>query len=219
MSDVQMEQTSAQAEVAANFDPNIDYKETIFRFRKTKDEATGVESKRPNLELKLPIPSIEGMIAIFKAGGKGLELMQEAVSEVVISRARELVSENESVSAESFPYDELSWEKIANLPKTERRGAGIAEEQWKAFATDYVAVMPQITGKTVEQVTNATKIFLNKFNQVRTNKPVLKKLNEQLGIYVEHAQNAEQYTDCVEFLSGKAKKLLEVSDEALLANL
>lgn len=213
------EQDLQTTDVQANFNPNIDYNDVVFRFRKVKDEATGVESKRPNLELKIPVLSVEGIIGVLKTGGKGLDLLREAVADVITSRARELVSENENVTAESFPFAELSWETIANLPKTERRGAGIAEEQWKAFAADYVAVMPQFTGKTVEQVTNAAKIFLNKFNQVKTNKKVIQKLQDQLGIYVESAPNAEQYTDCVEFLSGKATKLLNVSDEELLQNL
>lgn len=205
--------------IKANFDNKVDVKEVKFHFKKQKDEATGLESKRPTVELSLPVPSVEGIIAILEAGGKQLELLQEAVADVIFSRARELVNEKEDITQDNFPMAEMSWEKIANLPKAERRGGGIAKELWEEFAKDYIAVMPGVTGKTADQVGNAAKIFLNKFAAVKTNKPVLKLLKDQLGLYITNSPNAEQYTECVEFLTNKADALLNMSDADLLAAL
>lgn len=208
------------AAIQAKFDNKIDVKEVKFHFKKTKDQETGLEgTKRPTVELALPVPSVEGVISILENGGKGLELLLEAVQEIVISRAREIVNEKEDISQENFPLDELNWEKIANLPKAERRGGGISKETWEEFTKDYTAVMPGVTGKTAEQVTNAAKILLNKFNQVKTNKPVIKLLKDQLGLYVTNSPNAETYQECVEFLTQKADTLLSMDDAALLANL
>ena len=206
-------------EVQANFDNKVDKVAVKFNFRKVKDEATGLESKRPSVELELPLLSVEGIVAAFQAGGKQLDLIVEAVRDVQIASARELVNDKEDITAENFPYAELAWEAIANLPKAERRGGGIPKETWEEFAKDYIAVMPTATGKSIDQITNASKILLNKFQAVKTNKSVLKLLKEQLGIYVNTSPSAEQYQDCVSFLVEKAETFLNLDEAALLANL
>jgi hypothetical protein len=205
--------------INANFDQNVDVKDVKFNFRTVKDEATGLESKRPSVELSIPIPSVEGIIAILEAGGKQLELLQEAVAEIVINRAREIVSDKEDISADNFPFAELTWEAIANLPKAERKGRGIAKEIWEDFSKDYIATMPAVTGKSAEQVGNAAKILLNKFSAVKSNKPVISLLKNQLGLYLNSSANAEQFSDCVEFLMQKAQTLLDADEAALLSNL
>jgi hypothetical protein len=217
------EQAQETKAVAANFDNTVDKVATKFNFRKivTKDEVTGleVETKRPSVELELPLLSVEGIVKEFEAGGKRLELIVEAIREVQIQRAREIVSEREDINAENFPYDQLNWEVIANLPKAERRGGGIAKEQWEEFGKDYIAVMPGATGKSLEQVTNASKILLNKFQQIKTNKVVLQLLKDQLAIYAANAPKAEEFSDCISFLADKADTFLKMDDAALLANL
>lgn len=205
--------------VQAKFDNTVDVQEVNFSFRKVTDDKTGVESKRPTITLPVLKPSVEGLVAIFEAGGKGLELLLEAAADVVISRARELINENENMTAEDFPYDKLQWQAIAELPKAERRGGGIPKETWEEFIKDYIAIMPSLTGKTVDKVENAARNFGNKFAAVKTNKKVLGLLVDQLGIYTEGATNAEQFLECINFLTEKADKLMNMSEEDLLANL
>ena len=205
--------------VQANFDNTVDKVAVKFNFRKVKDEATGLESKRPSVEIELPLLSVEGIIAAFQAGGKQLDLIVEAVRDVQIARAREIINEKEDITADNFPYAELLWETIANLPKAERRGGGIPKDTWEEFAKDYIAVMPSATGKSLDQITNASKILLNKFQAVKTNKPVLKLLKDQIGIYANTSPNAEQYSDCISFLVEKADTFLNLDEAALLANL
>lgn len=205
--------------IIANFDNKVDVKDFKFHFKKMKDEATGLESKRPTVELSLPVPSVEGIVSILEAGGKELELLQEAVASIIIDRAREILNDKEDITQENFPLSELSWAVIATLPRAERRGGGISKEVWEEFAKDYVAVMPGITGKTAEQVGNAAKIFLNKFNAVKTNKPVLKKLKEQLSLYASNSSNAETYGEAITFLSEKADNLINMDESILLNNL
>ena len=114
--------------VQANFDNTVDKVAVKFNFRRVKDEATGLESKRPSVEIELPLLSVEGIIAAFQAGGKQLDLIVEAVRDVQIARAREIINEKEDITADNFPYAELLWETIANLPKAERRGGGIPKD-------------------------------------------------------------------------------------------
>lgn len=213
-------QAALHSAIKAKFNNQVDVKSFKFHFKKVKDEATGIENKRPTVELDLPVPSIEGIVAILEGGDeKSISLLLEAVENIVTDRARELVNENEGISQENFPLDSVSWLTIANLPKADRRGGGIAKETWEDFAKDYVAVMPGATGKTAEQVTNASKIFLNKFAQVKTMKPMIAKLKEQLGIYLGATKNGDVYSECVEFLLKKADALLAVDEAELLNNI
>jgi hypothetical protein len=218
--------------IVATFNNKVETKEVKFHFKKikVKDEATGLETenKRPTVELILPVPSVEGIIDIFNAPdaidangmpNKSLSLLLEAIHDVVINRARELVNDKEDINQDNFPIAELAWDKIANLPRAERRGGGISKEVWEEFAKDYIEVMPAVTGKSAEQVGNAAKILLNKFNQVKTNKPVLKLLKEQLALYCTSSPNAETYEDCIKFLLDKADALLNMDEAQLLQNL
>lgn len=219
MSEAQNEVTQVQP----NFDNTVDKVAVNFSFRKvvTKDESTGLEAeyKRPTIELELPLLTVEGIVKVFEAGGKQLDLVVEAVRAVQLSRARELVNEKEDITADNFPYAAISWEAIANLPKAERRGGGIDKETWAEFAKDYIAVMPSVTGKTVEQVTNASKILVNRLQAVKNSKPHLKLLKDQLAVYANSSPNAEQFADCISFLVEKAETFLAMDDASLLANL
>lgn len=206
-----------QTEITANFNRFVDEKDVKFSFRTVKDEVTKIETKRPTIEAKLPVPSVEGIIAILEAGGKQLELLQEVVADCIFQRGREILADNESLT--ELPLAQLTWEAIANLPKAERKGRGIPAETWKEFAEDYIAVMPSVTGKSAENVGNAAKIYLNKFSACKTNKPVINLLKGQLALYLNSSPKAEQFMDCVEFLVNKADALLAQDEAALLANL
>src|SRR5438874_2036131 len=120
--------------IKANFNNQVDVLETNFHFRKVKDEKTGLETKRPTVVIPVPAPSVEGLIAIIEKGGKGLDLLLEAVRDKVVEQAREQVNDKEDITADTFDYKKLDWEAIANLPKAERRGGGISKELWDDFA-------------------------------------------------------------------------------------
>jgi hypothetical protein len=205
--------------IKANYDFDVDVRPTVFKFRKAKDKDTGIETIRKPVQLAIPYPSVQGLINIIEKGGKGLELVMEALATVVDSAARDLLYEDLSLDASNFPVEKLAWDTIANLPKAQRTGGGIPKEVWESFAQDYCEVMPSITGKSPEQVANAAKILQNKFSAVKTNEAVLNLLVDQLAIYANSSPNIEDYQECVEFLLNKADTLLNVSPEELLANL
>lgn len=208
--------------IKVSYDFDVNVRPVNFNFKKSKDKVTGIEYIREAVQLAIPYPSVEGIVAILEGGGKGLELLLESMESTVNSVARDILTdgpEGTKLSAATFPVDKLAWEVIANMPKAQRRGGGIPKETWEAFAQDYVEVMPEVTGKTIEQVANAAKILASKLAQVKTNEPVLKLLTEQLGVYAENSPNVEEYAECVAFLLNKAETFLNVSPEELLANL
>ena len=200
-------------------------KVTKFNFKKSTDKETGIVTERQAVELPIPYPSLEGVVNILEKvedDPKGVELLMECVESVINSRVRDFLNDEEkgtTYDASNFPYEELSWSKIASLPKAARRGGGIAKETWDAFAADYMEVMPEVTGKTIEQIGNMAKILLNRLTMVKTNKPVLAMVVERLGLYAENSPNVEEFAECIEFLVNKADTFLNVSDEELLSNL
>jgi len=181
-----------------------------FRFKKDK-----LGNKRAPVELTLPVPTIAGIVDILKAGGKELELLNDAIYGVIKSVASEIVAENANISQETFPVAKVIWTTIANMPKAEL--TTIPQEQWDSFAQDYLSVMPGLTGKTAEQVGLATQIYLKKFAMVKTNKPILGKLKEQLALYME-TPNAENYSDIMELLLRRVDAYLNAEEMVILAD-
>lgn len=209
-----MTDSSTTPEVTANFDKNVDEKEFKFRFRKDK-----LGNQRDSVEVTLGVPSVEGIIAILQAGGKQLELLQDACYETVRDALLNYISDNESATSTNVPKDQFTWEAIANQPREDRRSSQISEEVWQAFAKDYIEVMQAVTGKNLDAVTNATTVYLKKFSIVKTDKKVLKILQEQLGLYME-TKNAEQYSEVLDVLNRRLDSYLKADDVALLvANL
>ena len=181
-----------------------------FRFKKDK-----LGNKRAPVELNLPVPTISGIVDILKAGGKELELLNDALYGVVKSVAAEIVADNANISQDNFPIAQVLWTAIANMPKAER--ATIPQEQWDGFAADYLAVMPGLTGKSADQVGLATQIYLKKFAMVKTNKPILGKLKEQLALYME-TPNAENFQDVLELLLRRVDAYLSAEELVVTAD-
>ena len=207
------------APIIVNFDNKLDYKNAKFNFREVTDKETGVKTKRASVELdKLPVPSVEGIVAILEAGGKSLDLLLEAVQDVTVSRARDVISETETITSENFDYSQCDWNVIANLEKEDRR-SGISKETWDDFAADYVEVMPAVSGTSKEQSANAAKIFVGKFTAIKTKKDVIAKLKLRLSMYAEHSPRAAEFAECIDVLLKKADKLIQAKEESLADNL
>lgn len=210
-----------KAKIEAGEQPLNYAKEFSMTFKKSVDAVTKKGTKRETLNIMVPVPSLDGIISIISAGSKGLELVQEAMASVVEKRCRDLINEDDDnlLNALNFPLELVDWEFIASMPKTTRRGGGIAKEVWEAFAADYLTIMPELTGRAIEKVENMLKVLANKLNSVKTDKAVLRLVQDQLAIYAENTENLEEVSPVVSFLTDKAATYLEASDTALLDNL
>lgn len=209
-------EASGTVQVKPNFNQNVDLVDSKYFFKKVTDEA-GNTTKRPTLEIKIPRPSVEGIKFILEnantpEGAKSLELLYDAVYDVVSARARQLLNDvgGESLTSENFPIDKLGWAAIANLPKSDRRESAIDKETWEEFAKDYIAIMPALTSKKLEQVAMAAKVFLKKFRigDIATDKNALKLLKGQLALYLTNTTKAEEMMDLVDWLDKKADALI-----------
>ena len=194
---------------------NVDLTNVKFNFRKDKELGT----KRPSVELAIPIPTVDGIVEILKAGGNALQLLKDALFDVIYAQARDQVDTNEGITQGTLDLSKLSWDYIANLPKAERAGTGIPKEVWEDFGKDYLEVMPAVTGKSAEQIANASKLLVGKLVACKSNKKIITFLREQVALWFANTPNAENFADVYQFLDKKAETLLLADDSALLANL
>lgn len=209
--------TDTQTNDLQNPTPLVDKKEFTFSFRKTKDETTGVESKRDAVTAKLEIPSVEGIIEIIRGGGKGLELLQSAVENQIVDFARSLLSDDSSITTDNFPYDKVSWDVIANQPESERRGRGIPKELWEDFIKSYIEQMPAILGKPLDNIKKQASILAQKFQPLRAHEKkneILPNFVNVLTLYANNVPEAEQYSAILEFLVKKAEQFMEQDNAA-----
>jgi len=198
-------------QIDANFDNQVDAKDFSFRFKKDK-----LGTQRATVTLKTGVPSVEGIIQILTIGGKGLELLQDAMYDTIQAALRTWVSDTENAGQDTVDLAKFTWDAIANQPREDRRSGAISEEQWAAFSADYASVMPSVTGKSAAQVGSAVEVYLKKFSMVKTNKPVLNVLKVQLGLYMEHSPNASNFEDCLELLTRRIETYLKADDAAQL---
>jgi predicted house-cleaning noncanonical NTP pyrophosphatase (MazG superfamily) len=106
------------------------------------------------------------------------------------------------------------------MPKADRRSNTIPNEVWEAFGAAYIDQMPGLTGKSQTAVSSAVQVYLKKFSMFKTNKPVLEKLKEQLGLFIENGKDIEQFADILELLTTKVETYLKADEaEQLAANL
>lgn len=206
--------------IKANFNPLVDEKEVTFTFRKTKDSETGVETKRESIIGKIRVPSVEGIVKILENGGKELELLQSAVESTITDYAKQVLGDDPKITSDNFPTDSITWEAIANLPDTDRRGRGIAKEVWESFLESYIETMPAVTGKSVEIIKKQASHLSNKFQVFKTHEKkneLLPKFIELLSLYANSAPEAEQYAAPIEFLIKKAEEYMATDKSVDLA--
>lgn len=195
--------------------PQAKMTETSFSFR-----TDPMGNKRPTLKLNIPLPTVDGLVEAL-SDEKMQEFLLDIVAAEIQKAARSQVSdESKPVNSQAeLDLSKLTLSYLANLPAAERRGGGIAKETWEAFAGDYVAIMPALLDKPLDNVQNAATLLLKKFQPVKTNKKVIGLLKEYLALWFANTQNAEEFADCYAFLDNKADSLLAADEASLLANL
>jgi hypothetical protein len=201
-------------QVQSNLDNTHTLQEVNFRFKKDK-----LGNQRPAIKMNMPVLTAEGVAQILTEGDeKQFALIQEACYSITRDTLAGFVSE-ESFDPANFDISKLFWKSIANMPKEDRRSSTIPEELWTAFVADYQSVMPSVSGKTPEQVKNATDVYVRKMVPVKTNKKLTEKLKEQLALYSAQP-SAEAYSDILELLIKRCDTYLAADDmQQILSNL
>lgn len=203
---------STDNQVQSNIPNTYSMQEFNFRFKKDK-----LGNQRPSIKMQAPVPTADGVVEILTKGDKKQwALIEEAMYSVVRDTLGGFVAE-ESFNPETFDVSKLFWEAIANMPKEDRRSSTIPEEQWTGFVASYMEVMPSVTGKTPEQVKNATEVFVRKLVPVKSNKKLVEKLKEQLALYAQQPA-AEQFSDVLDLLLKRCDTYLAADDLASIVS-
>ncbi len=218
--------TEPGAALPTNPDPNHNVKEMKFGFRTIKDEKSGTETKRPSVEVKLPVLNFDGIVGVLKAarteeGRKQYELLESAINDTYAGAIKDFLADNPGVTSENFPYALFTWDALANQPESERRGRGIAKEVWEDFIKSYVGVMPGLTGKTVANIEKQAAILAQNLNPLKNHEDkekILPQFKQALTVYMNGAgADAETFAPCVAFLTEKCDKFLNADKDANLA--
>lgn len=186
-----------------------------FHFKEDK-----LGKKRATIELSLPFLTIDGVVEGL-SDDKQRDYILTVLNDAVYVAARQQVGDEEKPvnTQEELDISKLSLEFLANQPAAERRGGGIAKETWEEFGKDYLEIMPAVTGKNLEQIGNAVKIFTARMQPVKTQKAILSYLQEQIALWATHTKKLEDFQEVYEFVDNKIKTLLAADETALLANL
>lgn len=191
-----------------------------FKARTIKDEngkEIGKAKKQPALEVGLPQPTTEEVVAILTsedpAFAKVKNLLTEAIQAIVRDQAKgqldEVIDgygmEDKTVTAESLDYDKLDLLYIANLPPAQRGVRPISEEDMEAFFQDYMQVMVAATGKPETKIKNHIEHF-RKPTRIKSAKDMLQVLVQQLDIYLASSASLEDTGEAASRLRAKFDK-------------
>lgn len=180
-------------------------------------EKVEAENRKP-LELYLPVPTHDALNAM-AVGSKEWDLVQDAMADYVYRAAKEQVDGDDNISQDTLDLSKLDWSFIANLPKAERTGGGIPASVWEEFEKDYIDVCINKLGHDAAKVPMQAALFVDRLNKVKTNKPVIAKMQEALAGWFGATDKAEDFIKVFEYLDKKATDLLEADETALLAKL
>lgn len=205
-------------------------REFKFSFKKQKiTNELGEEVRRPPVTLSIPIPTFTGLLSALDNDPKVVQYILDLVETAVKSAAGDQVSDEEKPvnSQEQLDVSKLTLEYIANLPKSERTGGGIAKETWEEFEKDYIETMVPIravsTAGGIQEATNrvakAAKILAGRYNLVRSDKQAIKFLREQLAVWIGATKNQDDYAEVYQYLDGRANELLTKDNVSQLASL
>ncbi len=211
------EQPTEQAAVPPGSASVIDVKFN-FKSRAIKDD-NGKEiartKKHPSIVLSMPVPTDEELIGYLSQPESAVaRLIRNAAHGIIADAVRqqfdeqiEAIGENsdKELSVNDLDFSKLSLEYIASLPPSQRGGVALTEEDFNAFFADYMQVMVVATGKDEKKIGAAIDLY-KKPTKVRSNKPILGVLMEQLDVYLASSPNLEDTGEVATRLRTKFEK-------------
>lgn len=204
-------------------------KAQTFHFRKEKvtdEEGNILETKKhPSVMIPLPIPTREEISAIFADPAKASEqkYVLDLVSDAYYVQAREQINawredpanKGGTVSANVIDYSKLNLTELANMPASER-GNKVSDEDMLAFLADYVAIMPQVSGRDASKVKAQAGILEKGLRTVKTDKKVLEVMKGLLQMWANATESLEEHQQAYEMLYGRADRWLKAEPKNVL---
>lgn len=184
--------------------------EQTFRFRaKNKDG-----SQKAALTLALTLLTVSDLVDILSGDDtKQINFLVEAANDIILTAAKQQLNTSDTLTSET-----LTWQYLASVPKTERQLRGIPVQLWADFHDDYIDVMTS-QGVNLAAAEKAAALFKQKLVLVKTNKPLLVKLQTRLDVYTTTSANAGQFTAIIEVLNSKLDAYINADENDLLDNI
>lgn len=207
---------AAAVAVTANYLP----KNFKFFFRsKTSENSLGekVTTRRPTLELSIPVPTLDGLIELLNEGNatKIAGLMQ-LVEDCIYSAAKQQVDEDEAMTQERLDVNKLTMDYLFSLPPSQRASSVPPEELWKLFEADYPAIMASVQpNRTAQQIATARDLFLKRLNPVKERPDMLNTLKQYLALWYASTAQKEELAPVYEFLLAKADNFINQPPKVL----
>lgn len=235
MSNIQALIESQTADIAAGFGDSVKIFVETFNFRTAKTLPEGanwpavVEKelnedgelvevvkgyKRASFPVALYRPTAAELVRFLEDACPEQEMLLDIVEDFVFSAAQKIVSDSATMETMDFPLDKISFALLARLPK-EVKTRGLDKEELAAFCKDYIEVMPEITGRTVEQCTYAASAIEKRFANIKTDRLAQTKLRAYLDQYITNAPRAESFATVLDVLVRKLDELLAAETVAL----
>jgi hypothetical protein len=133
----------------------------------------------------------------------------------VINEVREKLPADAEIKPEMIDLSQASWSVIASIPKAQRAGLGISDEDWNDFAADYRAIMAAATGKDADRIEKHIQLFQKKFAPCRNDKKALGVLKEMLAVWAANTGSMEDNQTVYEYLSNRVDSLLAEEEKIL----
>jgi hypothetical protein len=213
-------------------------KAQVFHFRKEKikdSEGKEIEVfKHPSVTIPIPVPTVEMVKEIFTAPttgdnnrGSEQKFILDLISDAFYSQAREQINnfregvdnpKEKLVTADVIDYSKLTITALANMPASER-GSKVSDEDMAAFLQDYVAVMPQASGKDASKIKAQADILERGLRSVKTDKKVLNVMNDLLTLWAANTANLEEHQEVYDMLTGRIKKWVAAEPRNVLESI
>lgn len=171
--------------------------------------------KRPTVSVEMPFPTVHGIAdGVTGDDPKVASLIQDAVNKVLIDHVRNYIDSDLEFDQDSMDKlvadGKVSIENIAHLPKADRNT--LTKDDLEQFAQDYIAVMPEVTGKEPARIQAAAGLFVQRFKSVAGDNSVLEVLKDQLEVFASNAPEevAERNERVIVWAYGKLEELMSV---------
>lgn len=182
--------------------------------------------KRPSVEAVLPAMDEETLVNILSQGGQGKQFLMAICDEQFYNFARskinDMLTENPmtAITADVVVGFNMTWEGMAAAyleAAASARATGIPKEVWDEFMLDYQSVMTRelasAPGMNAEKIKNAAEHLKLRFAKCRSNKKMLSKLRDYLGLWYTATSRADEFAKLFVNLDDRAKTLLAADDE------
>jgi hypothetical protein len=201
---------------------NVKY---FFKTEQLKDADNapiGEARKHPDVVAVFPKPSADHAAAVLMgADSPAKTMLLEALENIVFMAGRNQINvwreknPEGTFTANDFDLEQLTLEAVALLPKKTRGGYAPTDEEIKAFVEDYKNVMLNIVRYEAKKVGTHAKHLEGRLTKIRTEKPILEKMQTFLDTWAANTENMEEHTAVFEWLSERVSRWLKVEDKDL----